>query len=144
MFSRSNKKEIKIETVVGLGTTVEGNFKTAEGLRVDGKIRGSIQADTIIVGAQGVVSGDVVGTTVTISGKVEGNVSASTTVELLASGVILGDIHTNKLVISDGARFEGNCKMAKSNGQIIELNPEALQDKNMKVFQNKQKAPAAS
>ena len=49
----------------------------------------------------------------------------------------------NKLIIADGATFEGNCQMLKSDGQVLELNPQILSDgdenhhKNLKVIGNK-------
>jgi cytoskeletal protein CcmA (bactofilin family) len=148
MFSRTNNKETKIETVIGLGTSVEGNFHTSQGLRIDGKVKGSVQAETLIIGVQGAVSGDITGNKITISGRVEGNVNGSSSVELLAEGQVLGDISTNKLLIADGARFEGHCHMKKTDGQIIELNPDHLDRDSQKglkfISQNKQKAPAAS
>jgi cytoskeletal protein CcmA (bactofilin family) len=127
MFSKANNKaETRIETVVGHGTDVEGNLQTAEGLRIDGKVKGSVKAETVIIGQQGMVFGDVTANKVTISGKIEGNVAASTVVDLLPQGQIFGDIRTSKIIIADGARFEGNCHMIKSDGQIIELNPDMI------------------
>jgi cytoskeletal protein CcmA (bactofilin family) len=111
----------KIETIVGPGTEMEGNLRTTESLRIDGKIKGEIHAENVMIGENGVVLGDISGTRVTIAGKVKGNVAASQVLELLPSGHVLGDIRSNKLVISDGATFEGNCQMMRSEGQVLEL-----------------------
>jgi len=119
----------KIETIVGPGTELEGNIRTTESLRIDGKIKGEIHAETIMIGENGVVLGDITGTRVTIAGKVKGNVSASQVLELLPSGHVLGDIRSHKLVISDGATFEGNSQMTRSDGQVLEL-PTVMDDAN--------------
>ncbi len=111
----------KIETIVGPGTELEGNIRTTESLRIDGKIKGEIHAETIMIGENGVVLGDITGSHVTIAGKVKGNVAASQVLELLPTGHVLGDIRSHKLVISDGATFEGNSQMTKSDGQVLEL-----------------------
>jgi cytoskeletal protein CcmA (bactofilin family) len=78
--------------------------------------------------------GDITAATVTIAGKVKGNIVANESLELLPKAQILGDLHTAKLMISDGATFEGNCQMLKGNGQVIELNPQGEGHKNLKVI----------
>lgn len=140
MFSKSNDAKTKIETVLGANTDMEGNIRTTESLRVDGRIKGEISADCVVIGDAGVILGDVTANKVTVGGKVKGNISAAVSLELLPKGQILGDIRTSKLVISDGATFEGNCQMIKGEGQVLELNPQLLNDnegeshhKNLKV-----------
>jgi len=123
MFSRSDKNTPKIETIVGASTEIEGNLKISESLRIDGKIKGEITAQGVIVGELGAVLGDINANTVTVGGKVKGNISASMSLEILPNGHVLGDIRTNKLIIADGATFEGNCQMLKQDGQIVELTP---------------------
>jgi cytoskeletal protein CcmA (bactofilin family) len=141
MFN-SNKSSTKIETFVGAGTEIEGNIRTNEVVRVDGKIKGEVSAESVVVGPNGIVLGDINANKVTIAGKIKGNITAASILELLASGQVLGDIRTNKLVISDGACFEGNCQMVKSDGQVIEMNPATMEmdvdlpnaKKNIKVI----------
>jgi cytoskeletal protein CcmA (bactofilin family) len=130
MFLKSDKNSPKIETVIGADTELEGNVSTRQSLRVDGKVKGEVKAVSVIVGEFGVVTGDVTAANVTISGKVKGNISARESIELLPKAQILGDIRTVKLVIADGACFEGNCQMLKSDGQVIELNPQATDTKH--------------
>lgn len=126
MFQLTKKSTSKIETIIGPGTEMEGNLRTAESIRIDGKIKGEVSAESVILGASGVVLGDISANRVVVAGRVKGNVSATASLELLPKGQLLGDIRTNKLVISDGATFEGNCQMLKSDGQILELNPQIL------------------
>ena len=126
MLFNNTKTQSKIETIIGPGTELEGNIHTNESVRVDGKIKGEISAESVFVGESGAVLGDISANNVTISGRVKGNVSAASVLELLPSGQVLGDIRTNKLIISDGGSFEGNCQMVKADGQVIELRPEAL------------------
>src|SRR5262245_45878552 len=106
MFQLSKKPGTKIETIVGPGTELEGNLRTSESVRIDGKIKGEVSAEAVILGASGVVLGDISANRVTIAGRVKGNVSAVASLELLPKGQIYGDIRTNKLVIADGATFE--------------------------------------
>jgi len=124
MFS-SNKPVTKIEAIVGPTTEIEGSIRANEAIRVDGKIKGGVSAESVVVGGNGVILGDITANKVTVGGKVKGNISAASILELLPNGQVLGDIRTSKLIIADGACFEGNCQMIKSDGQIIELNPES-------------------
>jgi cytoskeletal protein CcmA (bactofilin family) len=122
MFGTTEKTSAKIETFVGAGTEIEGNIHTPEVVRVDGKIKGEVNAESVVIGPNGIILGDITANKVTVAGKIKGNISAATTLELLPTGQILGDIRTNKLLISDGAKFEGNCQMVKADGQDIEMN----------------------
>lgn len=124
MFLKSKKNTPKIETIIGPGTEMEGNLGTHESIRIDGKIKGELHAHTVVIGEFGVVLGDITAACITVAGKVKGNVSGSESLELLPKGQILGDIRTAKLMISDGASFEGNCQMIKMDGQVIEVDPQ--------------------
>ncbi len=140
MFSLKSSGS-KIEAVIGPQTEIEGSVRTNEGIRIDGKIKGGVSAESTIIGSTGVVFGDVTSNKVVVGGKVKGNITASDTLELLRSGQILGDIKTSKLIIADGAIFEGNCQMIKSEGQVIELNPDSamgsIEKKHLKVVGDK-------
>lgn len=124
MFNKNSNP--KLETILGPGTEIDGNVKTSESIRIDCKIKGEINAETIVIGEHGVVMGDINANHVTVAGKVKGNVTATITLELLPSGHIIGDIRSNKLVISDGATFEGNCQMLRSDGQVVDLPTKAM------------------
>lgn len=114
----------KIEAFIGAETEIEGDIRTSASIRIDGKVKGSVHAGAVIIGSSGVIMGDVSGKKVTISGKVKGNVNAVTILELLSSGQVLGDLKTSKLTIADGATFEGNCQMVRSDGKVIDLKTE--------------------
>ena len=110
----------ELNTIVGKGTVIEGNLKVSNSLRIDGKVIGDIQStDTIIVGKEGEVKGQVKGKHVLLAGKVEGNINASDRVYLESKALIVGDIRTAKLVIDE---FDGKCAMG-AGGQ----NPKGAQ-----------------
>ena len=145
MLFQNPKHNSKIETIIGPGTELEGNIHTKESVRIDGKLKGETTAESVVIGDKGVVLGDISANHVTVGGKIKGNVSSATMLEVLPKGQVLGDIRTSKLIIADGAIFEGNCQMVKSDGQIIEMNPENLSadgeapqgGKNLKVAPGK-------
>ncbi len=125
MFS-SHKNVTKIEAIIGHTTEIEGSIRANEAIRIDGKVKGGVTAESVMIGDNGVVMGDISANKVTVGGKVKGNISAASLLELLPKSQILGDIRTSKLIVADGACFEGNCQMIKADGQVIEMNPETF------------------
>ena len=57
------------------------------------------------------VTGDIVARSVTVGGRVLGNVKAGETFELQASGRIEGDVKAPRVIIAEGAFFKGNVEM---------------------------------
>jgi len=101
-----------LNTIIGKGTSFEGNLNVNSSIRVDGRIKGSvISSDAVIVGKEGQIEGDIQAKSVVIGGKVQGKVVASGKVTLEASSQLKGEIRTSKLVINEGAVFNGNCQM---------------------------------
>lgn len=99
-----------VGTFLGAGLTVKGRCRFAGAVRIDGRLEGDVHANgTLEVGAQGVVIGRVHVGTLVNRGTVKGTVVASERVHLLASSVLVGDIHTPRLVIAEGARLQGCC-----------------------------------
>ncbi|MFN0118659.1 MAG: polymer-forming cytoskeletal protein [Elusimicrobiota bacterium] len=117
-------KNENIETIIGPETQIEGSLQTGESLRIDGKVNGDITAEAIVIGDHGAVIGNISANRITIAGKVKGNVTATTTLELLGKSQLLGDIKTAKLIIIDGAQFEGQCQTVKTDGKVLELSPQ--------------------
>jgi cytoskeletal protein CcmA (bactofilin family) len=115
MFTSKNAKTAsseKVETIVGPGTAVQGNILATGTVRVDGRVIGEIQTEgDIIVGEKGQVNGIVKGRDITIAGSLEGNVDASGRLHIVSTGKVNGDIVVESLMVEDGAKYKGNCKM---------------------------------
>ena len=65
----------------------------------------------MVIGSTGVINGDIVAESVSVGGKVLGNVKAGDTFELQASGRIEGDVTAPRVIIAEGAFFKGNVEM---------------------------------
>ncbi len=129
--SESLAREIKegnLSGFVGSGTVVTGeaNFKAM--MRVDGHLSGRINSSsgTLIVGANGKVDANIEVAVAVIHGTVNGDIIATTRLELGRAAKLNGNIQTASLMIEPGALFEGACKMitmsagsskGKSNGR---------------------------
>ena len=59
------------------------------------------------------MSGNIRGKNVTIGGKTKGNIIASEKLVLESKAVVTGDVRASKLVIDEGAIFDGECVMER-------------------------------
>jgi len=121
MLFSSIKVGSKIETVVGPESEIEGSLRVKESVRIDGKVKGGITAESVVVGIHGTVMGDIHANNVSVAGRIKGNVTAANIIELFQTGHVLGDLKTSKIIIAEGATFEGNCHMMKSDTKAVDL-----------------------
>ncbi len=98
-------------SIVSAECYFQGTLSVQGSLRVDGKLEGSVDnARQVIVGEGGKITGDVTGQTVVCGGDIEGNVCADM-LEVLAKASIKGDIRAQKMIVEEGGRIEGMCKI---------------------------------
>ena len=108
-------------TLVGAGTTITGNIESNGDIRIDGVLKGNLKAKSkIIIGAEGVVEGDIEGQHADIMGRVTGKIRVQDLLYLHGTTVLNGDIYAGKLQIEPTAVFNGKCNMGGAN--IVELN----------------------
>lgn len=97
------------------GTTVEGKLVCESDIRIDGIVKGSVYCKAkVIVGATGVVEGDVQCVNAMIEGRVQGTIKVEDTLSVRETAVIHGDVTTGKLAIAAGAIFDVTCRMTGS------------------------------
>lgn len=103
--------------LITAGTVFEGKLRTPGSIRVDGKVLGEITAtQNVSVGNGGDVDGTISAKNVTVGGKIKGSVFAQEKLVFEAKAMVRGEIRTAKLVIDEGAVFDGKCMMADSKG----------------------------
>ncbi|MDX1648197.1 MAG: polymer-forming cytoskeletal protein, partial [Longimicrobiales bacterium] len=91
-------------SIIGPGMTIVGDCQTDGTVRVEGSIEGSIKAGkAVVIGKQGVVTGDIVTQDAVISGRVEGKVTAASRLELQATSRIDGEVQTRRMQLEEGA-----------------------------------------
>jgi cytoskeletal protein CcmA (bactofilin family) len=100
------------QTVIGTGFIVDGEVTGSENVLVHGTVKGRVTLrEGLVVDAGGVVEADVESATVEIAGQLTGNVSASERVELKAESRVTGDIRAPRILIADGALYQGSIDM---------------------------------
>lgn len=105
----------ELNSIIGKGTWIQGDMKVQNSVRVDGKIIGNLQAsDTVVVGKEGEVEGNIQAKHVLLAGKVKGNIQVPGKVALETKAIVFGDIKASRLVIDEGALFNGKCSMKET------------------------------
>ena len=97
------------ETVIAAGLTIDGKIEGTGHVRMAGRFKGDVNVDgdlTIESGAK--ITGSVRASTVTVGGELEGNIEGASRVELLATGVLNGDLKAGSLTVASGSRMRGN------------------------------------
>lgn len=109
-------KDGNMSGYVGAGTALTGEVTFKAMLHIDGHLTGRITSETgtLVVGTSGQVDANIEVSTASIKGVVNGDIIASQRLEMGRAAKVFGNIQTPKLVIEDGAIFEGNCLMVKA------------------------------
>ncbi len=98
---------------IGAKIRFQGELLGDEDVLVEGRLEGRVKISKAFrVGLHGVVLAEVAAATVTIAGRIVGNVSAAERVELLPTGTLEGNIQAPRIVIGEGARFTGSIDMS--------------------------------
>ena len=98
--------------LIGAGTVIEGDIRSNGDIRIDGTVYGHVISKAkVVIGATGVVEGDVNSQNSDVSGTIKGKTVVSELLFLKATSKVIGDIVTGKLVVEVGATFTGSCNM---------------------------------
>ncbi|MFM8433261.1 MAG: polymer-forming cytoskeletal protein [Bacteroidota bacterium] len=116
--------------LIGAGTVIEGDVRSAGDIRIDGKVLGHVQSKAkVVVGATGLIEGDINSQNADLSGTVKGKLTISELTFLKSTARIMGDIVTGKLVVEVGASFTGSCNMGPVIKDIKDVEPAATTPK---------------
>jgi cytoskeletal protein CcmA (bactofilin family) len=101
-------------TVIGENIRITGHVSGEEDLTVFGWVEGTVElSQSLHVEPSGIIKANVSVATAVVSGVVVGNITASTAVELLEGGRMVGNIVAPRVVIADGAAFRGHIDMGE-------------------------------
>lgn len=99
-------------TVIAGPVVIKGRIVGGSDIRIEGTVEGSIRSEKrVVVQEKGRVRGDVHARFVVIAGSVNGDVTADERIELAPSGRLEGDITAPRILIQEGAAFEGQVNM---------------------------------
>jgi cytoskeletal protein CcmA (bactofilin family) len=99
-------------TVVGVGARLDGNLVSAGSLRIDGQVKGQINADgDVTLAPQSQVEADIRAQNVSVAGRFKGNIAVKGKAHLARGGRVDGNITSKTLVIEEGGIFHGQSIM---------------------------------
>jgi cytoskeletal protein CcmA (bactofilin family) len=91
---------------------IKGSIKFQKELLIDGKVEGEINSDGVLtIGENADIRGEIKTKSITVFGKVQGNITVAERCELKAKCTLQGDLKAARLVIEEGATFIGKSEV---------------------------------
>ena len=111
----TNETNYPSVNIISEGSELEGFLKSEHDIRIGGILNGTLETQSkVIITEQGYVSGDIVCQNADIAGKVSGDVLGKNKVTLRKKAVLDGNVTAKILVVGEGAKVNGLCKMGDS------------------------------
>lgn len=112
----------EINALLGAGTEFEGKLIFTGTVRIDGKFKGEIiTEDILIIGESAEIEAEIkAGSVIIKGGKVKGDIEATDTVEIHSPGKLTGNIIAKSLYIDKGVVFDGECKMIREKTETTQ------------------------
>ena len=112
---------------------IKGSIKFQKELLIDGKVEGEINSDGVLtIGENADIRGEIKTKSITVFGKVHGNITVGERCELKSRCTLQGDLKAARLVIEEGATFIGKSEVttsgAKAGGASANSRPEVVRD----------------
>lgn len=124
----------KVNGFIDRDTEMTGDIKFSDSFRIDGTFKGKIiSGNTLIIGEGGNVEADVDVANISVNGVVKGTLKASERIEIYSLGRVSGEIITPKLIVEDGAFFQGSCQMELKVLESKSKTPQESSNKNQKI-----------
>jgi cytoskeletal protein CcmA (bactofilin family) len=119
---RNGRSAGAIATLVAKETTIEGEIKGSGDVRIEGTLKGKLDCTAEVhVAEGGLVEADLKAENVSVAGRVVGNIAGTRKIELGPTAEVEGDITSPRILIREGATFEGQVFMT---GKKTPKNPE--------------------
>ena len=126
MFGKKaeNKRQGQIDSLIGAGTQIDGNLRFTGGLRIDGEVKGNIDAadgassSTLVLSEQGRIEGAVTVGHLILNGTIVGAVTVTESLEMQSKARIVGDVDYALIEMHQGAVIEGRLV---HRGKSVEL-----------------------
>lgn len=153
-MAKNQKNDIE-EKILDVDASMQGTiaFKDPVNLRINGSFEGKLDTKgNLTIGENARVKANINGDRIIIAGKVTGDIHATQGLSVISPAVIIGNIVTPRLSVSEGAIIEGQVNMQNVRGssdapdvtmtlrdvaQYLELEAKIVEE-----WANKKKIPA--
>jgi len=103
------RTEVGGESVIAANLSIEGKIEGSGNVRIAGRFKGDVRIDgnfNIEAGAH--LTGQVLAAIVVVGGELQGNIESAKRVDVLESGVIVGDVKAGSITVAAGSRMRGH------------------------------------
>lgn len=100
-------------TRIGTTIVITGEITSNEDVTVEGRVDGQVlvRDAALTIGERAELKADVRGARVTVRGTVNGAISATERIELAATATVDGSLSANRVILAEGAHFNGRIDM---------------------------------
>jgi cytoskeletal protein CcmA (bactofilin family) len=109
---------------------IKGSIKFQKELLIDGKVEGKIKSNGVLtIGENADIRGEIKVKSITVYGKVQGNITVGERCELKSTGTLQGDLKAARLVVEEGATFIGKSELTNDTlaGEFDGARPKIVQ-----------------
>jgi cytoskeletal protein CcmA (bactofilin family) len=118
---------------------IKGSIKFQKELLIDGKVEGEIHSDGVLtIGENADIRGEIKTKSITVFGKVQGNITVGERCELKSRCTLQGDLKAARLVIEEGATFIGKSEVTSGSGGAAKSGSNSRPE----IVRNEEPAPA--
>lgn len=103
-------QEQEVPTLLSKGCTIEGCVRSSVLVRIEGNVKGDVFTESLIIGENGFIEGNIETKDLIVFGAIHGNIKADS-LDIRSPGKIYGEINTNNLQVERGAVYNGVLSM---------------------------------
>lgn len=109
----SDNTQSPSQAMIGPSIVIKGDLIGQEDILVQGRVEGKIElhSHSLTVGTDGVVKANVAARTITVEGKMEGDVQGEELITIKKTGDFRGSALAPRVSLEDGAKFKGSIDM---------------------------------
>jgi cytoskeletal protein CcmA (bactofilin family) len=126
------KQPIRSKNVSVIGPTlvIKGELSADEDLVIEGYIEGTIahHKKNLTIGKQGRVTADIHASSVIVEGELNGDIHGDGLVSLAKNSTVNGNVFCSRLVMEDGAKFNGKVEMVSPTPPEVAPKPKDFED----------------
>ena len=96
-------------TIIARDLTIEGEIVSAGLIEIEGRIKGTIRGNSVILRENGFVEGNIIAESLSVRGTFDGQIRAKN-IDISSKAKVTGEIIYGSLSVEDGACIDGSFK----------------------------------
>jgi cytoskeletal protein CcmA (bactofilin family) len=110
------------ESLIAAELNIEGKIQGMGNVRLAGRFKGDVHVDgSVAIDAGAHVEGAVQANSVVVGGELTGNIDKAKHVDVLATGVVVGDVKAETITVAAGSRMRGHVEFGWNDAGTARL-----------------------